>query len=290
MDRDREKKKGGVSSKVFFYTLAMMCVALIVVSYLFPDVLSPVKVALGNFFAPMQKGITIIGSDITEKFKVFSDKEELIKKNEELEAELERLKTDIQSLGQQMSDLEFYRTLYEYDSVYKNAEKVAARVIGRNPNGSCDVLVLDKGEDDGIKKDMNVMALGGLVGIVTETGKNWSKVRTIIADDSAVSGRFQRTSDNCLVLGNMKRIDDGYIDVDMISLNAQVYDNYEVVTSYIGEKYLPGLLIGYVSNIRTDPSEMNKRAYLSPVVDFEHLEAVLIIKVVRENLEGLELK
>ena len=285
---DRENKQAGTSSKIVFTILSMLCVGLIIVSYLFPDVLSPVRRTIGNFFSPMQKGITVIGSNVSEKLKIFSDKEELIQKNEELTKELEELRTEIQKLGQEMADLEFYRTLYDYDSVYKNSEKVAARVIGRNPSGACDVLWLDKGTDDGILTDMNVMALGGLVGIVTETGKNWCKVRTIIADDSAVSGRFQRTSDNCMVRGNLKRMDDGYIDVDMISLNAQVYDNYEVVTSYIGEKFLPGLLIGYVSNISTDPSELNKRAYLSPVVDFEHLEAVLIIKVVRENMEGLE--
>ncbi|MBR3483692.1 MAG: rod shape-determining protein MreC, partial [Lachnospiraceae bacterium] len=185
-------------------------------------------------------------------------------------------------------ELEWYRYLYENDSVYQNAEKVAARIISRNPNGACDMFVIDKGEEDGIEVDMNVLAGGGLVGIITDVGSNWAKVRTIIADDSSVSGRFQPTSDTCIVKGNMRRMDDGYIDVEMINLNAEVYDNYEVLTSYISDKYLPGILIGYVTNIRKDPSELNKRAYLTPVVDFEHLEAVLIVKTLRENLEGFE--
>jgi rod shape-determining protein MreC len=74
----------------------------------------------------------------------------------------------------------------------------------------------------------------------------------------------------------------------MININAEVYDNDEVVTSYISDKYMPGILMGHVSIIREDPSELNKRAYLTPVVDFEHLEAVLIIKAVREKLEGFD--
>ena len=176
----------------------------------------------------------------------------------------------------------------ENDLVYESSQKVAARIISRNPNGACDVFLVDKGEEDGIEVNMNVIADGGLVGIVTETGKNWSKIRTIIADESNVSGRFQITSDTCVVCGNLENMDSGYIDVEMINLNAEVYDNYEVVTSYISDKYLPGILIGYVYNVATDPSELNKRARLIPVVDFEHLEIVLIIKAQREKLEGIE--
>ncbi|MBP5179328.1 MAG: rod shape-determining protein MreC [Lachnospiraceae bacterium] len=284
----REKKKVNISSKLIFTALAMICVGLIVISYLFPDILSPVRTGVGNFFAPMQQGLTVIGGGISEKLKLFSDKEELIEQNEKLTDEVNNLKIEIQKLGQEKSELNFYRELYEYDSVYQNSQKVAARVIGRDPNGLCTTLTVDKGADDGITVDMNVLAGGGLVGIVTETGKNWAKIRTIISDDSSVSGRFQITSDTCIVKGNTKRMEDGVIDVEMININAEVYDNYEVVTSYISDKYLPGILIGYVSNIRKDPSELNKRAYLTPVVDFEHLEAVLIIKAVREKLEGFD--
>jgi len=284
----REKKKINITSKIVFTALMMICVGLIVISYLFPDILAPVRTAIGNFFTPMEKGITVIGNGISEKLKLFSDKKELIEQNELLTDEVNNLKIEIQMLGQQKSELSFYRELYEYDSVYQNSQKVAARIIGRDPNGACTLFTVDKGADDGITPDMNVVAGGGLVGIVTETGKNWAKIRTIIADDSAVSGRFQITSDTCLVKGNTKRMDEGYIDVEMINLNAEVYDNYEVVTSYISDKYLPGILIGYVTNVREDPSELNKRAYLTPVVDFEHLESVLIIKAVRESLEGLD--
>ena len=273
---------------MIFTFLVIICVGLIIVSYLFADLLAPVRTAVGNFFVPMQKGISTVSGGISETLRIFSDKQKLIDENDKLTSEINNLKTEMQILIHQEYELEWYRDLYENDSVYQNAEKVAARIISRNPNGACDMFVIDKGEEDGIEVDMNVLAGGGLVGIITDVGSNWAKVRTIIADDSSVSGRFQPTSDTCIVKGNMRRMDDGYIDVEMINLNAEVYDNYEVLTSYISDKYLPGILIGYVTNIRKDPSELNKRAYLTPVVDFEHLEAVLIVKTLRENLEGFE--
>ena len=282
------KKNFTITSKMIFTFLVIICVGLIIVSYLFADLLAPVRTAVGNFFVPMQKGISTVSGGISETLRIFSDKQKLIDENDKLTSEINNLKTEMQILIHQEYELEWYRDLYENDSVYQNAEKVAARIISRNPNGACDMFVIDKGEEDGIEVDMNVLAGGGLVGIITDVGRNWAKVRTIIADDSSVSGRFQPTSDTCIVKGNMRRMDDGYIDVEMINLNAEVYDNYEVLTSYISDKYLPGILIGYVTNIRKDPSELNKRAYLTPVVDFEHLEAVLIVKTLRENLEGFE--
>ena len=282
------KKNFTITSKMIFTFLVIICVGLIIVSYLFADLLSPVRTAVGNFFVPMQKGISTVSGGISEALRVFSDKQKLIDENDKLTSEINDLKTEMQILIHQEYELKYFRDLYENDSVYQNAEKVAARIISRNPNGACDMFVIDKGKEDGIEVDMNVLAGGGLVGIITDVGRNWAKVRTIIADDSSVSGRFQPTSDTCIVKGNMRRMDDGYIDVEMINLNAEVYDNYEVLTSYISDKYLPGILIGYVTNIRKDPSELNKRAYLTPVVDFEHLEAVLIVKTLRENLEGFE--
>ena len=277
-----------MSGKLVFSLLVIACVGLIVVSYLFSDIFSPVKTAVGNFFVPMQKGISTIGGAISDKLKIFKDKQELIEENEKLTEEVNNLKVERQTLLSEKWELGWYRDIYENDTVYQTAEKVVAKIISRNPNGACDVFLVDKGTEDGIEVNMNVMSGGGLVGIVTDTGKNWSKIRTIIADDSAVSGRFQITSDTCIVKGNLDRMDAGYIDVEMIGINAEVYDNYEVVTSYISDKFLPGILIGYVSNITTDPSGLNKRAYLTPVVDFEHLEAVMIIKAVREELEGIE--
>jgi len=284
----RNKKKFELSSRLVFSLLVMISVGLIVVSYLFSDIFSPVKSFMGDFFLPMQKGISIIGGAISDKIQIFEDKQKLLEENEKLTEELNELKLERQTLISEKYELSWYRDIYENDTVYQSAPKVVAKIISRNPNGACDVFLVDKGADDGIEVNMNVLANGGLVGLVTETGKNWSKVRTIISDESAVSGRFRITSDTCIVKGSLKTMDMGYIDVEMINLNAEVYDNYEVVTSYISDKYLPGILIGYVSNIRNDSSELNKRAYLSPVVDFEHLEAVLILKAQRESLEGIE--
>lgn len=284
----RKTKKIQVSPKLIYVLVTLVCVALIVVSYIFSDKLEPVKYAISNCFAPMQRGIDTLGNKITEKLHMFSDIEDLIEENEKLKEELDNVKSENQMLTQEKYELNWFRDLYELDMQYLDYQKVAARVISRDPNSYINEFVIDKGSEDGIAVDMNVMSGNGLVGIITEVGKNWAKVRSIIDDKSSVSGMFLTTSDKCIVKGNLELLDEGYINVEMINANAEIYDNYEIVTSYISDKYLPGILIGYVSNITADTDKFSKHAYLTPAVDFNHIDAVLVITTLRESLEGLE--
>lgn len=286
--RNRTKNKIEINPKYVLAVLVVLCLAMIFLSYRYKEKFAPVKTAIGNFIAPMQKGIDSVGNSISRRLKTFSDIKELIAENESLKEELANVKNENQSLTQEKYELNWYRDLYELDSQYTEYDKVAAKVISREPNSYCNEFIIDKGAQDGLKADMNVLSGNGLVGIITEVGKNWAKVRSIIDDASSVSGMFLKTSDTCIVSGNLELLDSGYINVKMISLNAEIYDNYEVVTSYISDKYLPGILIGYVSNIKVDSSMMSQEAYLTPVVDFEHIEAVLVITELREQFEDLD--
>ena len=134
-----------------------------------------------------------------------------------------------------------------------------------------------------MKVDMNVLADNGLVGIITEVGRNYSIVRSIIDDYSYVSATIMKTGDSCVVCGSLALLSKGFIKVRDISAGSQAKNNYKVYTSELSEKYLPGLLIGYLSNITTEADSMTKVAYLTPVVDFEHLSTVLVITQLKES-------
>lgn len=93
-----------------------------------------------------------------------------------------------------------------------------------------------------------------------------------------------------MVKGNMKSIYKGYIDVTMISNTAEAKDGDAVVTSRISDKFLPGLLVGYISNIRDETDGLSKYAQLTPVVSFDKLETVLIITTLKDNSEIEDIK
>jgi len=129
---------------------------------------------------------------------------------------------------------------------------------------------------------MNVIGDGGLVGIVYDVNKSSAKVRSIIDDESNVSAQFASTSDKCIVKGSLTLLNDGVVQVFDIYKSAEINEGDMVVTSNISSKFLPGILIGYVKNIEDDSNNLTKSAYLTPVVDFAHLDTVLIIKQKKE--------
>ena len=59
----------------------------------------------------------------------------------------------------------------------------------------------------------------------------------------------------------------------------------KIVTSNISEHYLPGILIGYISNIEIDSNNLTKSGTLTTAVDFEHLEDVLVIMELKQIVE-----
>lgn len=285
MRRRRRRRRVEIEfhPKYLLIVCVIFCIVLMFLTYRFPDRFSGIKSAVGNVVSPMQRGINNIGRSISDRLQAFRDVKKLRKENEELKATIEALTATNQELTQEKYELDGLRRLYELDAKYTEYDKVAARIIASDTNNWFYSFVVDKGSDHGIKVGMNVMAGNGLVGIVSETGKNWSRIRSIIDDNSNVSGMSIETHDTCIVSGELKLMkESGVIKVEMISMDAGFEENGEIVTSHISDKYLQGILIGYIKDIKIDSSNMTKTAYLVPAVNFERLDEVLIITELKE--------
>ncbi len=281
----KRNRKFSIHPKFVYIFLTILCFVLVVLSFKYSDSFVGVKTTLGNVITPMQKGINSVGKFFSDKLDFMESKEKLMKENEELKKKIDELSYDNKILAGENSNLENYRELYKLDKKYPDYPKVAATVVSRDGNNWFHVFTIDKGTADGVDVDMNVIAGNGLVGIVSEAGEHYAKVRAIIDDKSNVSAMFEKTGETCMVKGNMESIFNGYIDVEMISNSAQVAEGDEVVTSHVSDKYLQGLSVGYIKDIKEDPSTLSKSAHLTPVVSFDQLETVLIITQLKDSTE-----
>lgn len=280
----RRRTKLNINPKHVLIACVIICISLIVISFRFSEKLSPVKEAVGSVITPMQVGINTVGTMISNSFDNFKSINDLLAENEELEDQVNLLSYQNKLLLQDKYELDGLRDLYELDQKYLDYPKVAARVISKDTNNWYNVFTIDKGTRDGLAENMNVLAGNGLAGIIIEVHYNYSVVRSIIDDYSSVSGMFLKTSDTCIVQGDLQLMDEGKIRVEFINKDANISDGDEVVTSHISPNYLQGILIGYVSDAQLDPGNMTKTAYLTPVVDFERMEEVLIITEIKEPL------
>lgn len=273
-----------IKPKYFLISCMVLCIVSMIVSFKYKDEIAPFKTTVGQAFMPMQKGINTIGKWLTRKADLINDMEKLVEENEAMKAEIEKLKDDNRVLIQDKYELDNLRELYELSETYEDYPTVAARVITKNPSSWYSTFTIDKGSKHGIKVDMNVIAPGGLVGLVCEVGTNYSIVRTIIDDKSNVTGMFKKSTLTCNVAGDLTLINDGYLRVTGIPKDAQISDGEIVTTSYDSPKFHAGIIIGYISNITVDSNNMTKSAYIKPVVDFSDLDTVLIITELNKGL------
>ena len=281
----KKRTKHTIPAKYILTFLSCSCALLIIVSFISEPFGNTIKNSAAQIVVPVQKGMNHVGLWLADKSDSIKEYAKLQDENKELKQKLADIQSQNSILIQQQSELEKLRELYQLDDIYSDYPKVAARVISMQPDNWFSEFTIDKGSEDGIEVDMNVLADAGLVGRVTYVGKNYSKVTTIINDSSNVSAKSASTSDNCIVSGDLELMNEGYIRVSGISKDAGIKDGDMLLTSYISDKYLPGILIGYITNITDDGNKLTKSGYLMPVVDFSQIEEVLVITQLKETVE-----
>lgn len=244
----------------------------------------PLAEAAGMIVVPFEKSINGIGSWIGEINQTFQDKQDLIDKNQELQDAVDTLTEQNNILIQNQSELSRLQELYNLDEEYSSYPKVAARIISKDPGNWYDTFMINRGSNDGIRVDNNVIAGKGLVGIVTEVGSNWATVRAIIDDSSNVSAMTVGTDDTCVVEGELELIDEGKLRFSQLyDKDDKVTVGERVVTSNISDKYVEGLFIGYVSDIELDTNNLTKTGTIVTPVDFQHLKDVFVITVNKQD-------
>ena len=272
-----------VSQKFILSALTVVCFALIAVSFFTDKLTAPVQNVLSYVITPLQKGINGMGLWLTDRADYFATIDELRQQNEELKAELDNVKEKNLVLVQDQIELNNLRELYALDNKIPGYDKVAARVIGKGSGNWFSTFTIDKGSRDGILVDMNVICGNGLVGIVTDVTDNTATVRSIIDGNSNVTGMLVTSSDTCNVRGDLELMDSGFIHLEYMQKDVDVSDGDMIVTSNISDKYIQGILIGYVKNITEDANSLTQSGNLVPAVDFERLTEVLVIMQLKKK-------
>lgn len=275
------KRKGErftLPSKYLLFILTALCILLMLLTFGTNVFNKPLNTAVGYVVVPFQQGISEAGAWLSGRSEELVQIRALLDENARLKEEVALLTEENTLLQQDKYELNELRELLELDEQYSEFEKTGARIISRDSGNWYSSFIIDKGSEDGIEIDMNVIAGGGLVGRITSTGPNWSRVTSIISDNSNVSAMTLATGDNLIVSGDLQAMSDGVITFSkMVDSKNVVAEGDKIVTSDISDKYLPNILIGYIHTINIDNNNLTKSGYITPAVDFEHLSEVLII-------------
>lgn len=278
------KNQFSLSSKYWLLILAIVCIILMGLSGFADTGKGPLAWIANYTIVPMQKGINNVGmwmSDISDNFDTLK---EVRAENAELKAKVAELTVENTRLQQNTAKLERYQELFKMHENTADYPKVGANVIASDNSNWFSKFTIDKGSEDGIAVDMNVLSGAGLVGIVTEVRPHSATVSSII-DDKNVSAMILTTFDKCIVSGDLRLINDGVVRFEQLANNDnEVPLGEQVVTSNISDKYLQGLLIGYISDINVDANNLTRSGYIIPATNFRELQEVLVITTTKADV------
>ncbi len=197
----------------------------------------------------------------------------LRQRNAELEGEVADLQAQVIQLQQAVGETQILAALVDFSRANPENTYRAAAVIGRDPSPFLHYVIINRGSNDGILRGMPVVTNQGLIGRVDAVIADAARVQLITDPASSVNVRLQNAGTEASLVGSVT----GDVTLELIPQDVNVQPGDLVLTSGLGGGYPPDLIIGQVVNVRSRDFDLFQQATVQPVVDFNHLEIVLVI-------------
>jgi len=242
---------------------------------LFPNVSKTLENFIFKIFSPVQKLFIKTGNRITGFFQILLSIKDLGDENIQLKQKNIELETQLSELGEIKKENETLRSALNFSQKDAIIYEMAS-VIGKNIAGGQDWILVDKGAENGVEKNMTVVSEQfSLVGKVIETGENFSKIMLITDKNNVVAALIENKRSE-----GITREENGSdkIFLDFIPKNENVELGEKIITSGMDSIYPKGILIGKVENIDLSENQLFQKISILPTVDFNKLETVFILK------------
>ncbi len=223
------------------------------------------------FIAPFQEMLTDSVRSVRGLWKHYFFLVSVAKTNRQLKKDLSlALEKNNRLLETELSNrrlrnlLNFRRTMSEHVLV--------AEVISKDPCPWFKSIFINKGSADGVRKGLPVVIPEGVTGLVTDVSQLYAKVILIIDRNSAVDALVQRTRARGIIKGDSDRLVFEYV-----LRKHDIKKGDRVVSSGLDSVFPKGLRVGSVADVNRNNSGVFQEVIVTPCVDFEKLEEVLVI-------------
>jgi rod shape-determining protein MreC len=244
-----------------------------------------VEYFLNTAMLPLESIFNSIGRMAGDSWNTITQLAQLKQENDQLRQEIDALKTRQIGLDNLKAENERLRAALKFQTSQLD-EVISAEVISRNPDNWKSTLMINKGQNYGLKKNMAVIAPNGVVGRIGDVRASTAVVILIIDSrpGNIIGGVIERTQDMALITGGGQR--GGCMIQPAIDYYfSDLRKNDLVVTASTSEVFPRGLPIGRVVGIDKRRNKMVTSAYVKPVVDLNRLQILYVIKSKNENVQ-----
>jgi len=216
----------------------------------------------------VKRGVIKFIEDAYETDRIRKENQELKRKVKELLFKEKNYYQEVLSSNQRLRDLLNFKQREPYSLI-------PVEVIAYAPHNYFKTVFINGGKEEGLTKGMIVVNAQGLVGRITEVYSHRAKVLLITDERSKVGVRDQKTRDIGILQGKgQERV----CELKYLLTKADVKIGEKVVTSGLGGLFPKGILVGKISYIRKNPDQLFQYVEVKPMVDFEKLEELFVIK------------
>ncbi len=236
---------------------------------------------LDNTFSFLQDPINAVVSWTSSRVDAFAtvfagprDLQEARSELAALQARVDELERENEQLREIQGEYQLLQDLFNRNRETPAYNRVLANVIGRDTSPFFRSIIIDKGRDDGVRVGMPVESARGLVGQVYRTADRSAQVLLLTDNLSSIPTRLIDTRAVGVTHGSTLG---GLMTMDWISLEADVAIGEVVMTSGLGGRFPPDIVVGRVTQVQKREAALFQSATVQPAVDFDRLELVFVV-------------
>ena len=217
-------------------------------------------------------------------FSAVDDFRGILAENDSLKKQNAHLRLEVDNMREGLKELKRLRTLVRFDNKW-DYPIVTTKVIGKNPGRFVTTLIINRGASDGLKTDMPVFSMKGLVGRISKISAHHAQVQVLLDPTLKFSVLNTRTR----TIGFVESLKNQMLKASLpIHSGAKVGDT--LVTSGLGGIYPKGIGVGIITEIQEEEQSVHSTLFIQPFQDVNHLEEVFVMQkesdwIVRDFIE-----
>ena len=234
--------------------------------------------AVNGLLQPVRSAMTAIARQVESFYNYIYRYELVAAENEELKARLAAANEQIRDAETYARENERFRTLLNLQQQHEDFVLVDASISAWSDSNWGSGFRIDKGSAQGVSVGQCVITENGQVaGLITETGRNWSTVMTILDPTSEIGATVYGSGYMGVAQGDFELMSGGRLRMNYLATDAVIRNGDQVLTTGSGDFYPQGLLIGTITDVALDQAGVSKYAVITPAASVEELEQVFVI-------------
>lgn len=223
--------------------------------------------------APVEKSVRLVVNTVGDVWRGYFRLVGVQRENQHLKEEIQELRRELNLYRETARANQRLRDLLKFRESAASMPLLPAEVVAFDPSGWFKTVLIDKGQRDGLARDMAVVSSAGVVGRLIGVTNHYAKVLLILDRNSSVDALVQRSRSRGILVG----LGDGRCSLRYVQRNDDVQVGDQVITSGMGGVFPKGLLVGQVEKVERGDAGLFQTVDVTPMVDFSRLEEVLVV-------------